>query len=89
MSNSLLRENNMSPKDGEWLKTSEEKQQEARLAYIKSMQSHIPNRCKHCGTLLTIDEEQIYCSECGLIHQDSTMFNGGIKITLIYGLRLG
>lgn len=90
-----IRENKM-PSDDEWLKTYAEKQEEKqqkqrewRLAYIQKMQSHIPNRCPECKNQLIIDEEQIYCPYCGLITQNSTMFNAGIKIHLPHGLRLG
>ena len=79
-----------------WLKTRAEKQEEEnqrkkemRLMYIKSIQSHIPSYCPECHTPLIIDDEQIYCPTCGLVTQDSTMFNNGIKFHLPHGLRLG
>lgn len=90
-----IRENEM-PTTDEWLKTRAEKDEEQRqlakemrLLYIKKMQSHIPPYCPECHTLLIIDEEQIYCPECGLVTQDSTMFQAGIKFHLPHGLRLG
>lgn len=84
MSNSLVRGNNNS-NDDEWLKTRAEK----RLIYILSIQSHIKPYCPECGAPLTVDDEQIYCNSCGLVTQDSTCFNAGIKVNLPHGLRLG
>ena len=91
-----IRENEMPSNNDEWLKTRAEKEEEnlqlekeMRLLYIKSIQSHIPSKCPECHNLLIIDDEQIYCPSCGLVTQDSTMFNGGQKFHLPHGLRLG
>lgn len=60
-----------------------------RLNYIKSIQSHIPNKCKECNSELAISEDEVYCPKCGLIHQASTDYHAGIHFHLPYGLRLG
>jgi len=60
-----------------------------RLLEIQKMQSHIPNTCPECGEPLTVDDEQVYCNNCGLVCLDSTEYTAGLKYTLPYGLKLG
>jgi uncharacterized Zn finger protein (UPF0148 family) len=60
-----------------------------RLLYIKKLQAHTPTHCPECDCELTIDDEQIYCPECGLVTQDSTEYVASIKYHLPHGLRLG
>ena len=85
MTNSIIEEENMPDR---WLEP-EDYRIRMRLNYIQSIQSHIPPKCPECNTHLIIDDEQIYCPACGLVTQDSTMFNNGIKFNLPHGLRLG
>ena len=59
-----------------------------RLYYIKSIQAHVPNTCPECNNELIVDEEQIYCPNCGLITQDSYDYQAGIKYHLPHGLKL-
>lgn len=91
MSNSLIRSNENLEEIPEeiWLMTSEERKQYFRLQYILSIKSHIPNRCPKCKTILEVDDEQIYCPNCGLITQNSTEYAAGIHTKLPHGLRLG
>lgn len=60
-----------------------------RLFYIIKLQAKTPTQCPECNTELTVDDEQIYCSKCGLITQDSYNYIAGVKYNLPHGLRLG
>lgn len=59
-----------------------------RLSYIKSIQSHIPNKCPDCQSILETDEDIIYCPHCGLITQSSTTYVAGLKYRLPHGIKL-
>ena len=91
MSNSIIRSNENAENIPTeiWLMTSEERKQYFRLQYILSIKSHIPNRCPKCKTILEVDDEQIYCPNCGLVTHDSITYTAGIKHHLPHGLRLG
>lgn len=59
-----------------------------RLYYIKGIQAHTPNTCPFCAHELTVDDEQVYCPQCGLVCQDSTQYVAGTRICLPYGLKI-
>lgn len=59
-----------------------------RLTYIKKLQAKTPTICPHCERDLIVDDEQIYCPNCGLVTQDSYNYTAGIKIWLPHGLKL-
>lgn len=71
----------------QWLEPEKYKTK-LRLHYIKSIQSHIPTKCPHCNTILEVDEEQVYCPQCGLVTQDSYNYQAGQRFTLPHGLKL-
>ena len=87
MTNSIV-ENTM-PQKKDWLLTSEEYETLIRLAFIESIQSHIPSYCPDCGEPLTIDDEEIYCPSCGLVTQGSYPYVAGLYFPFRHGLRLG
>ena len=70
-----------------WLEPEKYKKA-VRLAYIKRMKSHIPNRCPNCKTPLTVEGEQIVCLKCGLVTQDSYDYDAGMKYRLPHGIKL-
>ena len=53
------------------------------------MHAKIPEECPECTTQLVVDDETIYCPECGLVTQTSIAYVAGQKIVLPHGLRLG
>ena len=67
----------------EYLKTK-------RLNYIKQCINHQPlNICPECGNPIdyTEDEDEYYCTVCGLVTQSSTEYVAGQKIVLPFGRR--
>jgi len=62
---------------------------EQRIHYILRLHSHIPDTCPDCGEHLTVDDETIYCPNCGLVTQTSSNYTAGFKYHLPHGLRLG
>ena len=70
-----------------WDKTSDEIQQEIRLAYLQSFIKPLPNYCPECGQPLTTteDEYETICTGCGLITSMSIEYVAGAKIELPYG----
>ena len=84
MENSII-EDKMN--DDEWLKTREEKQKEARLAYLETFIKPLPNYCPECGQPLTTteDEDETICTGCELITSMSIEYVAGAKINLPYG----
>lgn len=84
MTNSIVRGKKDMP--DQWL--PEKYKTKLRLHYIKSIQSHIPTKCPHCNTILEVDEEQVYCPQCGLVTQDSYNYQAGQRFTLPHGLKL-
>ena len=76
-SHSIVRGQNMS------------KPQEYRISYIKRMHAKIPEECPECTTQLVVDDETIYCPQCGLVTQTSIAYVAGHKFNLPHGLRLG
>lgn len=63
-----------------------------RKIYINKCLNHQPlNRCPECGGLIeysTEDEDEAYCTECGLVTSASSQYVAGVKIHLPYGIRL-
>lgn len=74
-------------KNDEWLKTSDEKQKEQRLLFLKSFIKPCSHYCPDCHTELisNIDEDETYCPSCGLITSMSTEYVAGQKIDLPHG----
>ena len=73
-----------------WLKTLEEKQAVLRLKYLQSFVRSCSHYCPECGGELesSEDEDESYCTSCGLVTSASTQYVAGQKIDLPYGLRL-
>lgn len=84
MGNILIEED----KDDYWDKTSDEIAKEIRLNYLKTFIKPQRNICSECGNELTVDEDEIYCEDCGLIASSSIRYVAGHKIDLPQGLRL-
>lgn len=84
--NSIIEDMN----NDEWLKTTEERKKERRLAYLKTFIKPNSNICPECHGKLTatIDEDEIICTKCGLITSASIQYAAGQQIDLPYGLRL-
>ena len=59
-----------------------------RLHYILKLQAKTPTKCPECNTELIVDDEQIYCPQCGLVTQDSYNYAAGLKYHLPHGLKL-
>ena len=85
MENSII-EDKMN-EDDEFLKTREEKQKEARLAFLETFIKPLPNWCPECHSQLTTteDEDETICTKCGLITSMSIEYVGITKIDLPYG----
>ena len=60
-----------------------------RLQYIISLQAKTPTKCPRCEQKLVIDDEEIYCPNCGIITETSIQYVAGQKFHLPHGLRLG
>lgn len=84
MANSIIEDMNT---DDEWLKTSSEKQKEAREKYLNSFVKPLPGWCPECHAALTTteDEDETICTGCGLITSMSIEYVGVRKIDLPYG----
>lgn len=87
MTNSIIEKDKVNGQDDEWLKTTEEKKAEIRLAYLKTFIKPNSNICPECyGELsTTIDEDETLCTDCGLIVSMSIEYVAGQKIILPYG----
>lgn len=87
MTNSIIEKDKVNERDAEWLKTTEEKKAERRLAYLKTFVKPNSNICPECyGTLSTTeDEDETICTDCGLIVSMSIEYVAGFKIYLPYG----
>ena len=74
-------------KNDEWLKTTEEKETEARLQYLKTFIKPLPNYCPECQGPLssTIDEDETICTNCGLVTSGSIEYVSLTKIDYPYG----
>lgn len=63
-----------------------------RRYYINSFLNHQPlNKCPECGATIEYsseDEDEAYCTECGLITSGSYPYVAGIQIKFPYGVRL-
>ena len=63
-----------------------------RKYYINKFINHKPlNRCPECGGIIEYsseDEDEAYCTECGLVTSASNCYVAGFKIDLPYGIRL-
>lgn len=64
-----------------------------RKYYLDSFINHTPlNRCPECGNEIVYsseDEDESYCTHCGLVVSASIQYCAGQKIDLPYGLRIG
>ena len=87
MTNSIVRGKDENMPD-RWLQPREWKQY-MRLLYIKNIQSYTPIYYPECGEDLEVDDEQVYCPQCGLVCMDSICYVAGFKYDLPYGLKLG
>jgi ribosomal protein S27AE len=83
LSNSLVE----GMKNRYWGKTRAELEKEQRLAYLKKNHKPLSSKCPECGNDLTPteDEDEIYCTHCGLITSMSIEYVAGMKIDLPYG----
>jgi len=74
------------------IKEANEKWLNPRKYYINSFLSHESLRyCPECGHEIVYsseDEDEAYCTHCGLVTSASIMYVAGIKIDLPYGIRL-
>lgn len=74
------------------IKENEKRWLNPRKYYINSFLNHEPlNRCPECGGLIEYsseDEDEAFCTECGLITSASSQYVAGVRIDLPYGLRL-
>lgn len=63
-----------------------------RRIYLNKCLNHQPlNRCPECGGTIeysTEDEDEAYCTQCGLVTSGSYPYTAGIRIEFPYGLRL-
>ena len=66
----------------------ENTKQEKRILYIKKFSKSIPYVCPECNHELTNDNEQLYCTHCGLVCMDSSYYTAGIKHNLPFGLKI-
>lgn len=76
------------------MQEQKEKWENPRGYYLKSILNHESLKyCPECGHEIeyssTDDEDESYCTHCGLITSASIQYVAGIKIDLPYGLRLG
>ena len=73
-------------------KEADKKWLNPRGYFINSCLNHKPlNICPECGAEVkysTEDEDEAYCTHCGLITSASIQYVAGIKIDLPYGIRL-
>ena len=73
-------------------KEQEEKWQDPRAYYLKSILNHKSLKyCPECGGEVEYsseDEDEAYCTHCGLITSASSCYVAGVKIDLPYGIRL-
>lgn len=70
--------------------TDEMKWKDPRLFFLKSFVKPRPSTCPECGAELTTteDEDEAYCTDCGLVTSASNCYVAGFKIDLPYGIRL-
>lgn len=73
------------------IKEAEQKWINPREYFINSFLNHTPlNTCPECGhdiTYSTEDEDEAYCTKCGLVVMASIEYVAGIHINLPYGRR--
>ena len=73
-------------------KMKKEKWLNPRKYYINSFLNHESLRyCPECGAEVEYsseDEDEAYCTHCGLVTSASTQYVAGRKIDLPYGIRL-
>lgn len=80
MSNSIVRKD---MNDEEWITP--------RLFYLKSFVKPQRTTCPECHGEIeysTEDEDEAYCTRCGLVTSASIRYVAGNKIDLPYGIRL-
>lgn len=74
------------------IKEQEKKWLNPRKYFINSFLNHKSLRyCPECGAEVEYsseDEDEAYCTKCGLITSASTQYVAGRKINLPYGIRL-
>lgn len=74
------------------IKQQNEKWLDPRAYFIKSFLNHESLKyCPECGNEIEYsseDEDEAYCTYCGLITSASSCYVAGIKIDLPYGIRL-
>ena len=74
------------------IKEQEEKWVNPRGYFINSFLNHTSlKHCPECGGEVEYsseDEDEAYCTECGLITSASIQYVAGNKIDLPYGIRL-
>lgn len=87
MTNSIIRKDKKITDEKYWDMTSEEIQQELRLAYLNTFVKPTPNYCPECRHELNVteDEDETFCNHCGLIVSMSIEYVGVEKIDLPYG----
>lgn len=74
------------------IKEQNQKWLNPRKYYINSFLNHESLRyCPECGGEVEYsseDEDEAYCTQCGLITSASIQYVAGVKIDLPYGIRL-
>lgn len=56
-----------------------------RLFYLRTITKALPTTCPECDHELTTDDDETYCTHCGLVTSTSIEYVAGIKINLPYG----
>ena len=73
-------------------KEAEEKWLNPRTYYVNSFLNHESLKyCPECGAEIKYsseDEDEAYCTHCGLVTSASNQYVAGFKIDLPYGVRL-
>ena len=84
MKRNKLKEKMMQEQNKKWLNP--------RKYYINSFLNHTSLKyCPECGAEIKYsseDEDEAYCTHCGLVTSASITYVAGIKIDLPYGIRL-
>ena len=73
-------------------KEADKKWENPRKYYINSFLNHTSLKyCPECGGIIEYsseDEDEAYCTDCGLVTSASNCYVAGFKIDLPYGIRL-
>lgn len=79
-------------KQEKMIKEQEKKWLNPRKYYLNSFLNHESLRyCPECGGEIEYsseDEDEAYCTRCGLVTSASIQYVAGIRIILPYGIRL-